>query len=953
MPQIPTVRDLGKIRIAGDAKPAQINPNVALSIGRAGAAWAHALESIGSAFDSLAAKRQAMDDATWLSDAKIKTLESDDAIRRDTELNASPDGTGYEQAPARFKSSVEDIQKQPGGSPEARQRYQLWSAERGYETGRWAANAAQGRLKQSTLSKLDDRLNTMSSLASSNPDQADEYLKAYEEEVSGYVGSAISAQDAQLRIENARSTIGKASIITRAIQNPGDFGKAMKAIEDTRSSFEAINPETRARPMQTAAGEPASVSTQLETGKTDPLKGVAAINTHDSGGTHSYGNFGLNSGGSAQQFAAQYGDRFGLTATPGTPEFDKQWRNAAKAAPVELHDAEMQWWQSNIGSKVTNTLVRAGVASDVANDPRVVAYFADRSVQQGPASIANHAGRINQAFTASKGDVGDFLARMSRLDKANVAGDFRTALATGAYSERANDTRVNGRERLSMGLGAGAVTTATRPQPAFDLSRLPKINGSIQPAEILKLAPEDQARVIKELAPYLQVEMTDRMNRAVAAIGAKGSQTIITPEDIDNAAPLIGAKNAAKWKEALTDAKTTYDVTTEAKGLSRDERYARLRDMVPSGNPEDLAGAERQRFDIWNQVVNQINKAVKTDPLGYVSMENESGRQAMKVIAGADPGAAGTPSRERAYDTLMELQKREGVPQNEIRILPTSQADAVVKGLQDAKTGPAAMLQIEGLRQTYGKEFNQLWGELVDHGAPQTYLALRTATRAGQDGLVQSYALEHAMGEGKETKKDLLLARAGAKQTELNQAVTNQTIDFLSALEHKSSSQRLIESYRQATERLSLYYMTQGKGLSDAVASAADELYGKNLSIYHGVIIPKDVDNQIGAEVRRTLTAQGSQFKALIAPYEDKIVSNIRVSGIYSPGYERQRFLDNIRTSPKFVTNETATGVYVLDQNNDYVLVDEGNGPAPLSFTWDQLAKAPLPSVYDRLPGAN
>lgn len=955
MPQIPTSLDLGKVRIDGSARPAAINPNVALDIGRAGRAWDHAFSEVADGFAKLGAKRQAMDDATWLSDAKIKTLEADDAIRRDTELNAGEDGTGYEQAPMRLKSSIEEVEKRPGGSPEARQRYKLWAAEQGYETGRWAANAAQGRLKQSTLGKLDSRLDTLQGLASANPDRAEDYLKAYEEEVNGYVGSAISATDAKSRIDGARSSIGKASLITRAIKNPSDFGKALKAIEGAQVSFEADNPETRAKPQTAAQGNPAYVSVEMETGKTDPLKGVAAINKRDAKGTHSYGNFGINSGGSAQQFVARYGKDFGLTAKPGTAAFDKQWKNAAEAAPVELHEAELAWWQDTIGSKVTNSLVRAGVNSDVANDPRVLAYFADRSVQQGPESIANHAGRIRSAFTASKGDVGTFLSEMSKADRAHVGGDFRTALSEGAYSEKANNRRVSGRERLAMDLGAGGVKTEIA--PAIDISKFPKVDGTIQPAEILKLAPEDRAAVVRELGPHLQVEMQDRMNRAIAAIGSKGSQNIITPEEIDNAAPLIGVKNAAKWKEALGEAKIVHDVGEEAKSMTLAERRTRTRELVPTGNPDDLAGDERLRFDVWQKVNIGIAKAIKADPLHYLSQENESGRQAMKIFAGADPGATGTPARERALDTLIELQRREGVASSEIRMLFPDQADEITKRLRDSKPGPAAESYMNQLRQTYGKHFDQIWGELVDHGAPPSYLALHTATRQGQDDLIQAYALERSMGENKETKKDMLLERAGAKRTELQQAITNEITPFLQGLDHKGSSLRVMEGYRTATERLALYYMTQGKGVTDAVKNAAQELYGKNVEIYRNVIIPREVNDRIGSEVQRTLSAQGSQFKNLIAPFEDKLLSNTRSSGgLYPQGYDRQRFLDSVRSSPRFVTNENASGVYVLDEHNQYVLYDlpeDGRGPRPLMFTWEQLAKAPLPSVYERFPGAN
>jgi hypothetical protein len=957
MPQIPTAENLGRARVNGQAKPAEINPMVAYDIGRAGAAMNHAMDQVAAAFGQLGEKQQAMDDQTWLSDAKIRTLEADDAIKRDTELNAGPDGTGYEQAPARLKGTVDDITKKPGGSPEARQKYNLWAAEQTYETGRWAANSAQKRLQGTTLENLDKRLDTLTGLAASNPERSEEYLSAYEEEVNGYVGSAISASDAKMRIDAARSTISKSSIITRAIKNPSDFGKALKAVEDTGRP-DIVNTETRGLgPQPKAVGSYdtteaiTGVSTKLETGKTDPLQGVKNI-SRDARGSKSYGNFGLNSMGSAQEFQAQYGKEFGLTAKPGTREFDEQWKSAAKDMGAELHTAELEWWNNTIGSKVVNNLVRAGVASDVANDPRVKAYFADRSVQYGPASIANHADRVKAAFDASSGDPVKFLTEMSKADGARISGDFRSALAGDTASPRGLANRVKGRLEQSLAVtGAGPSTEIT---PSLDLSKLPKVDGTIQPAELYKLSTEDRAAVIKQLAPHLQIEMQDKMTKAIDAIGAKGSQDVITPQQIDDAAPLIGVKNADKWKQQLSDAKLFYDTSTEAKSMTREERYARLRDMVPTGNPADLADTERKRYDIWRSVIDNTEKQIKADPLKYLGQENESGRQAMKMIAGADPGAAGTPTRERALDTMIELQKREGVAPSDIRILNAGQAEDIVKKLQDAKTGPAALVQLEGLRQTYGKHFDRIWGELVDHGAPNTFLALRTATRDGQDALVQSYALERAMGEGKDTKKDLLRERAGVKMGDLQKAVSTKVADFLTALDRKEGSGRIMESYRSAVERTALYYTLQGQDMNSAVNKASDEIYGKNLVTYKGIIIPRAIDDRNGSDLKYAIDHRVGD---LVAPVQNQIISNIRdAGGIYPAGYERQRFLDSLKSNPRWVTNEDATGAYMLDERGMYVLYNAGRSVQPLQFTWEQFTDAlkrhPI-SGQDRFPGAN
>ncbi len=200
------------------------------------------------------------------------------------------------------------------------------------------------------------------------------------------------------------------------------------------------------------------ISGRLETGTSDPLKGIGTI-AHDSAGSHSYGNFGLNSlpGSSAWHFKRDYGEALGLTADPGTPAFDAQWRNVAANNPQALRQAELDWYNKNIGANVTGSLENVGVPREIASDPRVQSYFGDRMIQQGAYSTVNHANRIRGAYESSGGDPVKFLQTVSALDKdpSNLSRDFRTALSTGVYSERANNNRVDG--RLSAALGGGSV----------------------------------------------------------------------------------------------------------------------------------------------------------------------------------------------------------------------------------------------------------------------------------------------------------------------------------------------------------------------------------------------------------------------------------------------------------------------------------------------------------------
>jgi hypothetical protein len=235
--------------------------------------------------------------------------------------------------------------------------------------------------------------------------------------------------------------------------------------------------------VRTAGGEPpfpsssptaaasrhfSSISGSLETGQTDPLKGVSNISP-DTNNSKSYGNYGLNSqsGASAWQFRDQYGSELGLTANPGTSEFDRQWKNAAAQDPEKLVAMENDWWHKNISEPVMTHMEKAGVPEVIAADPRVQAYMADREVQQGPGSTQNHTSRIQQAVDAADGDPEKFIHNMSDLDKKNIKNDFRTYLSQNPDNSAGLENRVTNREALALGQSPDTDLAGRKPENKY------------------------------------------------------------------------------------------------------------------------------------------------------------------------------------------------------------------------------------------------------------------------------------------------------------------------------------------------------------------------------------------------------------------------------------------------------------------------------------------------------
>ncbi len=381
------------------------------------------------------------------------------------------------------------------------------------------------------------------------------------------------------------------------------------------------------------------ISFRLETGKTDPLKGVANI-SGDSKGSRSYGNFGLNSMGSAQEFMEDYGEALGLQGKPGTAEFDNSWKEVARADPQGLHQAEMEWWNKTILPRVTVDLTHAGVSDDVATDPRVHAYFADRLVQYGPASIGNHEKRIAEAFGKSGGDAERFLRQVSETDRDNMEGDFPSALRTGVYSRRGHDNRVYGRLNLALAGAGGGAEGAKLPSAADTYS-----------------------------GPYRNLTAEDRLRLATAArtsLRQEAAEVRDAVRNFETVAEQGFAPQAGQLEALRARVETSGDGETR-QSFAQAESIMRWQDIARKSTPaqlDDFIRGETERlreggatpFDVKrvgmaNQLLTNMRQGLKSDPLGWADRVG---------FVDVQPVDFSTPENATASLTL-RIQQADGV----------------------------------------------------------------------------------------------------------------------------------------------------------------------------------------------------------------------------------------------------------------------------------------------------
>lgn len=215
--------------------------------------------------------------------------------------------------------------------------------------------------------------------------------------------------------------------------------------------------EMQAPEEQPAKAFPNITAQGFESGTADRVKSLYNYSP-DRGESRSIGAYGLNTlpGYSAWQFRDEAGKALGITADPNTPEFHQQWLRAAQRDPQALIAAEDAWHDKHVVGPTIRGLTAAGLPPEIAGNPAVQAYAADRVVQygEGLAFGPKSKARWQQAFNESNGDYTQMLQNMSQLDKQNIGTDFYSYLAERPQDAPGLMNRIDKRLASSM-VGGG------------------------------------------------------------------------------------------------------------------------------------------------------------------------------------------------------------------------------------------------------------------------------------------------------------------------------------------------------------------------------------------------------------------------------------------------------------------------------------------------------------------
>ena len=447
---------------------------------------------------------------------------------------------------------------------------------------------------------------------------------ALQQTVLGLRESILSNNQARAATDQTRAGIQQTlanTDLTRANINQTNARTSIANAAENRAQFtfqDNVNTQNARRDLTSSVlaaqseglqnGRPQDVSTQLaqltarnETGQTDLVQGSAQI-AADTSGSSSYGFLGVNSAsGSASTFARE-NPSLGLTARPGTPEFDRQWQAALAANPEGLVQAQLDYQERHIHAPARQNLQNAGLGR-FANDPRVLSFVGDTVVQFGAAGAQ---ASVEAARNANS--VEEFIRISSDFQVNNVDNRFRTYLSENPNNRQGLVNRLERRRDQALNLTGGGA--------AFNDLNQSLAQSGLDPATALQLSGQARAaqnqgqQRIDGIANAAQQE-----NVASAILGAATDSSITSQAQVVN--PLAQDQSLGNATQRLAAVQQAQQLTGEGGALQPILRPQVGRDEVTANSVEAFLSAEQNAITSSTQarLLGQVSR-FQEDPAG-------------------------------------------------------------------------------------------------------------------------------------------------------------------------------------------------------------------------------------------------------------------------------------------------------------------------------------------------
>lgn len=544
-----------------------------------------------------------------------------------------------------------------------------------------------------------------------------------------------------------------------------------------------------------------AATSMMETGSADYSHASLTV-ARDTNGTRSYGLMGLNSGGTIQGFLKNEGAGLGLTAKPGTSEFDAQWKAAVRKNPDKVMLAQTKWHEKHVVAPTRKLLDASGVS--FANDPRALFLVSDMVIQYGPGGVSKHL-----KAGASAKTVAGFINAVSVSAFNGLKGDFKTYLAENPNNEKGLQNRINKRRRAALSIGGmgNGIPKYEGPLPRFEnhpsvKKRMSDIKSMI---ETMGGTPTQRRAVLnnatqKVFSGWIEGVARDNPPAAMAVLQSGAYDDYL---DYDESKKLVEGMMAERKKELKLEANLlladevaairstgqglgklnedhksvlSYKAQEELKfaeaqhGIKKriaeakvEELPAILEELTPEG--DGFAFEQRVREYAEQEILNR-QKYQTSDPAGYeLATDPKLSESWMAALKSKDPEKI-----RGAIGILRQSQTDKGVPENMVRSIPQPMAVKHLGSLKNAETSQDALAIISALDQLYGPETGAVLSELEKDGGPKGWVDVHRLARSGKGILAGALADVVHSGSYKDDAK-IAVALADAGQNNVARAI--------------------------------------------------------------------------------------------------------------------------------------------------------------------------------------
>lgn len=358
----------------------------------------------------------------------------------------------------------------------------------------------------------------------------------------------------------------------------------------------------------------------------------------------------------------------------------------------------------------------------------------------------------------------------------------------------------------------------------------------------------------------------------------------------------------------------------------REELQARIADPIDRPGEHDEAARE---FEAFEQALDLRGKALENDRAGYVRDNSERVNRAYTSFMD-DPSEE---TMDEYVNTSISEQRRIGVPEGRVRILPNEYAAQLAQRLTMVERTPAGAQEyfrsLQGMQTEFGKHWPLVQRQLEE----QDVLTGPAAVAAGMTGPMESrigQQIIQASAQG----ADQLKAQVNVDKLDsrLSEELADNMAEFQNTVAVQTGGGQAFVQHQEAIELLALQKMALGESnVGTAVETAYNEVLGNRYSMVGTYRIPTTIEHSPRA-IERSAAGLRRRIGELPLVVPDTLAPGVEAEQV------REAWVSTIKSEGYWITSGDESGLEFVDPLGNQVTMDIKGETVPVKYGWDEIA---------------